>query len=233
MSTWWSPYNAGDEDDDDLQKALRASLADMEGGDSPRAGGDPMDEDTGLPEEVLEAYKRVTSAWERQRRIFWNAVETAMGHVLVHFDHTQTTVFVAQMLPEIVSICVTDCTWADIVEDSTTKEDYTAAFTAILEGCVQAVALSVKRGSAAHMEPLNALIDPAAPIYTKDASTVSGAHTPSPTELLEQLRACARANGLPAAVGNCLRHWRWDEARPPAPDPPPPTVPPTACPTGS
>ncbi|KAJ1482152.1 hypothetical protein T484DRAFT_1898244, partial [Baffinella frigidus] len=207
MSTWWS-NNTGDEDDD-LQKALRASLADIEGGSSHSASGDPMDEDAALPDEVQEAYKKVLGAWERQRRIFWSAVDTALGHVLGNYDHARTTGFVAQMLPEIVSICVTDCTWADIIQDSSTKEDYTDAFTSILEGCVNTVGQSLRRGSPSLMEPLNSLLDPAAPLYNKDGTTGSGVHTPAPVELLPRLRACAVAADLPATVGNCLKHWRF------------------------
>lgn len=171
---WWSC----NDDDDDLQKALRASLAEMEGSTESGGTNTGADEDMHgmLPTEVTASFQKVVGVWERQKRIFWVSVDEALTHARAHSEHPQATVFVSQMVPEIVSICVQvrlhcwmstrcvfdgplvsvltlrcwawrleqECTWADIVEDATTKDDYSNTFTRILEACLQLILESIR-----------------------------------------------------------------------------------------
>lgn len=122
------------DEDDDLQKALRASLMEAEA-----VGGEgnmiAIDCDDQLPQEVADKYQKVVSTFERQRRILWFNVEEALKAAEEHFEHRQTQLFLTQMVKEVVEICVRDCTWAEIQEDQTTKEDFRTNFTNILMMC--------------------------------------------------------------------------------------------------
>jgi hypothetical protein len=138
--TDWSAW--GDEDDD-LQKALRASLLEAE------AAGDILMNDSnetgaGLEEEVSAKYNKVISVWERQRRILWYPVEEALQAATDHLDHRQTQLFMNQMIPQIVDICVRECSWADIVEDQATKEDFSQTFENILRQCLNLIIFSMR-----------------------------------------------------------------------------------------
>jgi hypothetical protein len=208
---WWS-----NSEDDDLQKALRASLADMEGdpgADSSMA--DLAEDGEALPEDVTEAYQKVVKVWERDKRIFWTACDDALDHALQHRDARATLVFINQMVPEIVSICLQECTWADIVEDAVTKEDYTVTFTRILHACVTICIGSVRQGSSDLTAPLNMLLDPMAQLYTKHARTnLSDADCPPSPTLLAALVHHATTLGGSAHVLACLEHWPWSSVLP-------------------
>ena len=212
-SDWWS-----NSEDDDLQKALRASLAEIEG----NAGGSTGDEQMGdlgnderLPEAVTEAYQKVVRAWEREKRIFWTACDNALEHALEHREARATIIFVNQMVPEIVSICLQDCTWADIVEDAVTKEDYTVTFKRILHSCVAICVGTVKQGSADMMVPLNMLLDPMAQLYTKHARTaLSNVECPPSPTLLSSLVGHAKIYQGPAQMLGCLEYWPWRSVLP-------------------
>ena len=211
---WWS-----NSEDDDLQKALRASLADMEGGPGgPGADAsmaDLADAGEALPEAVTEAYQKVVRVWERDKRIFWTACDDALEHALQHRESRATLIFVNQMVPEIVSICLQECTWADIVEDAVTKEDYTATFTRILHSCVAICIGSVQQGSSDLTAPLNMLLDPLAQLYTKHArTTLSDADCPPSPTLLPALVQSAKALQGPSHVLACLEHWPWSAVLP-------------------
>ena len=86
------------DEDDDLQKALRASLADAEGNDGVI---NLMDDDTqdGIPADVQSSFQRVVNSWERSRRVLWNQTNQALEGALQHVDHPSTLTFVNQMIP--------------------------------------------------------------------------------------------------------------------------------------
>lgn len=122
------------DEDDDLQKALRASLMEAEavgGGGSMVA----IDCDNQLPHEVSTKFSQVVTTFERQRRILWYNVEEALTAAEEHFEHMHTQAFLTQMVKEIVQICVGDCSWAEITEDLSTKEDFRKNFVNILMMC--------------------------------------------------------------------------------------------------
>ena len=133
------------DEDDDLQKALRASLMDAEGHGGDMAMGG-IDDDDMLPEDVTKKYNKVVAVWERQRRILWYNVEDALTVAIEHFEHRQTQAFLIQMVKEIVEICG-DCTWAAIKADSSTKEDFAATFENILVMCCKLSILYLRYGS--------------------------------------------------------------------------------------
>jgi hypothetical protein len=137
--TDWSSW--GDEDDD-LQKALRASLAEVEQGDT--LMNDCGEGGTGLDEGVSAKYNKVISVWERQRRILWIPVDEALQSATQNLDHRQTQLFMNQMVPQIVDICVRECSWADIVEDQATKEDFSQTFENILRQCLSLIIYSMR-----------------------------------------------------------------------------------------
>ena len=204
---WWS-----NSEDDDLQKALRASLAEMEGGGG--VGDTVMsmegDGEGTVPEEVTAAYQAVVRVWERDKRIYWTACDTALALGLAHREARSTTVFVLQMVPEIVLICVQECTWADIVEDAVTKEDYTTTFTRILESCVALCVGTIAQGSSELLGSLSTILDPLAQLYTKHARTAaSNADCPPSPTLLPSLIHHASALEGPAHILACIEHWPW------------------------
>mmetsp|Transcript_57644 Transcript_57644/g.151704 ORF Transcript_57644/g.151704 Transcript_57644/m.151704 type:complete len:127 (+) Transcript_57644:41-421(+) len=120
-------WNWNDDNDDDLQKALKASLAEAEAQESAVNLIDDGISD-GIPSEVGNSYQRVTSAWERNRRIQWLHTYEALDAALRFIDHPSTLGFVNQMVPNIVSICVENCDWGQITEDRDDREDYSAMF---------------------------------------------------------------------------------------------------------
>jgi hypothetical protein len=210
---WWS-----NSEDDDLQKALRASLAEMEEGGgrgSEDAAMADLTDAEDLPAEVTEAYQKVVRVWERDKRVFWTACDTALEHALQHPESRATVVFVNQMVPEIVCICLQECTWAQIVEDEVTKEDYTATFTRILTSCVTISVGSIKQGSPDMLAPLNMLLDPLALLYTKHAQLASSRVDcpPSPTLLPHLMHVASSLEG-PQCVLSCLEHWPWSSVLP-------------------
>lgn len=210
---WWS-----NSEDDDLQKALRASLAEMEdhgGSNTEEAEMADLTDAGDLPAEVSEAYQKVVRVWERDKRIFWTACDTALQHALQHPASRATVVFVNQMVHEIVSICVQECTWAQIVEDEVTKEDYTVTFSRILSSCVAICIGSMKQGSADMLAPLNMLLDPLALLYTKHAQLSSSrVDCPPSATLLRELMNVACSLEGPHCVLGCLEHWPWPSVLP-------------------
>ena len=194
------------DDDDDLQKALRASLAEAEGETAVVMEDEAQD---GLPAEIQSSYQRVVNSWERNKRVMWTPTHQALEAALRYVDHTNTKVFVNQMIPEIISVCVENCEWGQIIEDRADKEDYSKIFRQILQHCLDLILHFLRLGSADLLAPLNTLLDDTLTLWTKRPSATSLRQWEPPLDLYERFVDQLIENDVARLVLDGIERWRW------------------------